>query len=179
MISCTRRGIVIITRVIPLFMKRVGADRNRSELEPYERSSTSSAVLTHDSCRREALTHTPSAVSAASFAKRRMSARTRTATAELERLASRSRALRRCGSSTKANVVKRSSTESAADSRTAARECEAADIIAQRAGRGDPGRTADGITRGEARCRSHRLHGRRVMHRWQRPGCRMRAISTV
>eukprot|EP00966_Prymnesium_polylepis_P171393 3962286-Prymnesium_polylepis.1 len=34
------------------------SDRTRPEIEPYERSSTRSAVLTHDSCRREALTHT-------------------------------------------------------------------------------------------------------------------------
>ena len=34
------------------------ADRTRSELEPYKRYSPSSAVSTHDSCRREALTHT-------------------------------------------------------------------------------------------------------------------------
>ena len=61
-------------------------------------------------------------------------------------------------------MVKRSSSGPAADSRTVARECEAADIIAQRAGRGDQGRTADGITRAEARYRSHRLHDRRVPH---------------
>ena len=50
---------------------------------------------------------------------------------------------------------------------------------AQRAGRGDQGRTADGTTRAAARCRSRHLHGRREAHRRQRPACQMRAISTV
>ena len=50
---------------------------------------------------------------------------------------------------------------------------------AQRAGRGDQGRTTDGTTRAAARCRSRHLHGRRDAHRRQRPACQMRAISTV
>eukprot|EP00966_Prymnesium_polylepis_P141012 3256118-Prymnesium_polylepis.1 len=50
---------------------------------------------------------------------------------------------------------------------------------AQRAGRGDQGRTADGTTRAAARCRSRHLHGRRDAHRRQCPACQMRAISTV
>eukprot|EP00966_Prymnesium_polylepis_P079508 1842545-Prymnesium_polylepis.1 len=72
-----------------------------------------------------------------------MSARTRTAIAELERLASRPRALRRRveyqsqrGQALKLRICRRL--------RPLRRECEAADIIAQRAGRGDKGRTADG-----------------------------------
>ena len=48
-------------------------------------------------------------------------------------------------------MFKRPSSGYAADSRKAARECEAADIIAQRAGLGGQGRTADGIIRAEAR----------------------------
>eukprot|EP00966_Prymnesium_polylepis_P226511 5239578-Prymnesium_polylepis.1 len=50
------------------------ADDNRSELDPYERSSTRSAVITHGSCApatavtRQALKPTSSAVSAASLA---------------------------------------------------------------------------------------------------------------
>ena len=50
---------------------------------------------------------------------------------------------------------------------------------AQRAGRGDQGRTTDGTTRAAARCRSRHLHGRRDAHRRQRPACQMRVISTV
>eukprot|EP00966_Prymnesium_polylepis_P260707 6021982-Prymnesium_polylepis.1 len=68
-----------------------------------------------------------------------MSARTRTAATELhvDRLASRSRALGRRSEYQSQRVQALKSSGSAADSRTAA---EAADIIAQRAGRSDEGR---------------------------------------
>ena len=114
---------------------------------------------------------TPSAVAAVSFAKdecthsdRRHRARSAYQPAALALLGG--------GFSAKVNVLKRSSSGSAAQVRTVARECAAADIIAQRAGRGEQGRTADGIPRAEGRCRSCHLHR-------QRPGCQMRAVSTL